>query len=324
MKILLLSLNSDPVSHKPSRYGGAGITKRRLSDNINDCYLAAENSCFEGDITERCIPLSERIIKGIRDGLSLDGVLRDRVPGLEFDVVVYADPGLVLYTQKPQIVWAVGANETVHPEIKHLLTHNLKWQQPQITNPATKIHEFVLGIDIPAFQVYEKEDFLFSCGNQYPQVNSHVLASWAVKNKIKVIFAGPIDPTYREQFLQSTDYNLATYVGQIDEVEKIKLMTKAISYVDLVSHPINGPRLSVKMALSYGCSIITTTMGIMPEVIKNGVNGFIIQNENDFVNAWGLRNTVSQLECFNSSLAWSLDKMVSSFQKVVGEVINGG
>ena len=323
MNILLLSLNGDPLSKSPRTYGGAGRTLKLLAENLDNTYLAGEEKCFEGDLNEKTLPLSPRLISQIRDGLSVDGVLRDR-HGFEFDLVVYADSGITLCTEKPQLCWSVGAEEKINPYIKHLLTHNLKWQKPVIQNPETKIHEFVLGIDIPAFEEYEKEDFLFNCGNQYHLANSGALANLAVKNKIKVIFAGPIDPNHRSIFLNEIDYKWATYIGQIDEAEKIKLMKKARYYIDLPGHHLNGPRLSTKMAWSYNCVVISTPMGIMPEVIVEGKNGYIIKNEDDLVSAVSKLPLFNQLDCFNTATQWSLDKMCKSFLGVVNEVIGNG
>lgn len=318
MKILLLELSgSDSCSRKPNRYAGAGPSLRRLAENIDDCYLAAEKSCFEEDINEKCISLSREDITNIRNFKPLNLYLF----GSGYDVLVYSDHNIVLNTEKPQICWAVGANEKINPEIKHLLLHNAKWQQPIIQNSETKIYEFVLGIDTLAFEERNKRDIVFQCSNHYYQIGSDVLAYWCRHNKITAMFAGPISKDFEKDFLKQIDYEYTFYLSQISEGEKIKLLNEAKVYAGLWTHQINGPTLGVKQALSYGCSIITTSAGIMPEVIENGVNGFIIQNEEEFVNAWKNRDIISQKKCWNKSNDWSTEKMVNSFKLVVEEVI---
>ena len=317
MKILFLSLNSDPVSRLPSRYGGAGISFRRLVENLDNCYIAAETSCFEGDINNKTLCLTKEDIVNIKHGAFLD-------TGYHFpqqvDLFVYADPSITLNTNKPQLCWAVGAYEKIEANIGNLLVHNLKWQQPIIQNKETKIHEFVLGIDIPEFQVYNKLPFIFQCTNHYPQINSILLAQWCLKNKIRCIFAGPIGGDYR--LLDYIDYNYVFYLGQIKEEEKIKLMKSATLHASLYSHNINGPNLSTKTALSYGAPILTTNFGIMPEVIKNEENGFIISNETEFLNAWDKSIFIDQKKCWETAQKWSLDKMVSSFKSVVDNILD--
>lgn len=320
MKILLLELSgSDSVSRSPSKYGGAGITLRRLAENIDDCYLAAEASCFEGDISEKCIPINKQIIEYIRNQESKSLTYYEMG---KFDAYVYCNPSITLQTGKLQICWAVGANESINPEIKYLLLHNAKWQQPIIKNFNTKIHEFVLGIDIPPFEIRNKQDIIFECSNHYPEINSHILANWCRNNKITVLLAGPISKNYEQQFLHEIDYQYTFYLGQIKEEEKIKILKIAKGYAGLWSHAINGPTLGVKQALAYQCFIISTPMGIMSEIIQNEINGFLIKNEQDFMNAWNNRNKPDQLECWNTAQKWSLTKMVDSFKNVIYKIMN--
>lgn len=301
----------------PSKYSGAGPTFRRLAENIPNIYLAAEESCFNGDINDKCISLSRGDIEGIRNNQPLNPYLL----GDNFDIVVYASPSITLSTNKPQLCWAVGQSEEIHPEIKNLLLHNPKWQQPVIQNKETKIYEFVLGINIPEFEDRKREDFVFQCSNNYPQINSHVVAAWCRKNKIKALFAGPAHGEYRKAFLNEIDYKYTFYLGEISEEEKIKILKQARCYTNLVSHPINGPQLGVKQAWSHGIPVISTNMGIMPEVINNGKNGFIISNEKEFLDAYDRSEYVSSKDCYSTAQNWNIDKMVSSFNSVVSEIL---
>lgn len=329
MKILLLELSgSDSLARKPGRYSGCGPTFRRLAENIDNCYLAGLEECFEGDITNKCLPLNKFHISQILSYAQLEEVIRYRYhvsddpepPPFDFDLIVYSKPDVTLNTTKPQLCWSVGAYEKINPNIKHLLLHNPKWQQPIIQNPDTKVHEFVLGIEIPPFEERTKKNQILQITNHYPQINSIILAQWALKYEIKTIFAGPISEGY--PLLDYIDYHTTWYLGQIKEEEKIKLMKESLVHASLYSHPINGPNLSTKTALSYGCWILTTNAGIMPEVIQNRVNGHIINNEGDFLDAWGRRDQPKQANCWNTAQNWSLDKMINSFKKVVNEILS--
>lgn len=321
MKILLLELScSDSCARLPSRYSGAGPSLRRLAENLDNCYLAAERFCFENDLNDKCIPLTTEQINWIRHGQNLNDYPQLR----GFDLYVYCNPSIVLNIEKPQACWAVGQNEKINPQIKHLLLHNLKWQMPKIDGPAPKLYEFVLGIDIPPFQDESKTISVFQCSNHYSAINSHLVANWCSENEIRAVFAGPIDPNYKQTFLNEIDYKWATYIGQIDETEKIKLMKKARCYTNLIAHHINGPQLSLKQAWSYGCSIIASPMGIMPEVIKQGGNGFLVRNKEEFLDAVRTHSwEIEQKDCWNTANLWSLPKMVDSFKNVVEKITNG-
>lgn len=318
MKILLLELScSDSVSKNPSRYGGAGITFRRLAENIDNCYFAAERFCFENDLNDKCIPLATEQINWIRYGQNLNDYPQLR----GFDLYVYCNPSIVLNTEKPQACWGVGQSENIHPEIKHLLLHDPKCQSPILGCQNTKIHEFVLGIDIPPFQYYNKSDCIVQISNHYPQINSIILAQWALKHKIKTIFAGPISDQY--PLLDYIDYNTTFYLGQIKQEEKIKLLKMAKCAAALYSFPINGPPLFCKEALSYGCWFLSSPIPSMAKTIRKGVNGFLIRNEQEFLDAWNNRDNPDQLECWNTARQWSVDNMINSFIIVTDKIING-
>ena len=320
-KILLLELSAtDSCARSPSRYSGCGPTLRRLAENIPNVYLAAETSCFEGDTTEKCIAFDKIILEGIRKGYPLNYSYNYNGVS-DFDVYIYSDPSFSLNTLKPQICWALGHQERVCPTIKNLLLHNAKWQKPEITNPNTKVFEFVLGINIPVFQENLKREFCFQCSNHYSQIQSARVAEICNRNNIPLILAGPSSGEYRKLLLKHIDYKNTFYLGEIDEEEKIKLMKEARCYTNLVTHHINGPQLSVKMAWSYGTPVIATPLGIMPEVIQEGVNGFLVKNEQEFVTAYYKSFNINQKDCFDTSTNWSIDKMVKSFNDVLGVIL---
>jgi|SRR3990167_4490689 len=318
-KILLLELSgSDSCARQPSRYSGCGPTFRRLVENLENCYLAAEESCFEGDVNEKCVSLTREDINSIKNGSKLFNFKND-IFG-QFDVVVYSNPSLVLNTSKPQICWAVGQNEKVYKKVKYLLLHDKSGQNPIIENHKTKIFEFVLGISVPMFEVYQKQDFILQVTNHYPQINSNVLARWALKYKIKTIFAGPISEKY--QLLDYIDYESTFYLGEIKQEEKIKLLKKAKLISSVYSFPINGPPLFCKEGLGFGCGLLSARIPSIEKILKEGHNGFFVLDEASFVDAWNHRHYIDQKDCWNTANKWNLNKMVFSFQKVIDSVLN--
>lgn len=325
MKILFLELSgSESCARSPSKYSGAGPTMRRLVEKIPNAYLAAETSCFESDATSKCISLNKEVIQDLRSNYSVEGIISVFLgKNFDWDLIVYSNPTINLNTEICQLNWALGHNETVHSNVKNLLVHNLKWQKPVIQNPNTKVHEFILGIDIPPFQEYRKRDFCFQCSNHYPAIQSISVANICRRNRIPCILAGPSSGEYRKLLLAEVDYKFVYYLGEIDEEEKIKLMKEARCYTNLVSHHINGPQLSLKTAWSYGTPVIATPMGIMPEVIQEGVNGFLIKNEQEFLLAYEKSQYINQKSCWETSTNWSIGNMVDSFLSVADSVMKG-
>ncbi len=304
MKTLFLDLSlSEDFSG--NKYGGISKTFATLQRHLPNSYLGGAAHSFENYNIDNKIIINNK----------------EEIPYGDFDLILHAQTNTHLKTNKPVLVWAPGQNETIHPENTNLLLHNKNTQNPLISNPETKIHEFVLGIEIPEFQEYKKEDLIVQISNHYPQIGSHILAGLCDKYKINCVFAGPVAGDYREQFFQSVDTNQYTYyIGEISESEKISWLKRAKYYGNLLLHHINEPQLGVKQALSFGCGIIATSVPAMTGLIRNGYNGFLISTEMDFVRMFG---DIKQKNCWDSVQKYSIANMTESFKIAAEEVING-
>ena len=64
-------------------------------------------------------------------------------------------------------------------------------------------------------------------------------------------------------------------MGYVDEKEKIKTLTSPDIYI--LPSPAEGLPISILEAMSAGLAVISTNVGAIPEVIENGVNGYLIE-----------------------------------------------
>jgi len=317
MKILIVAapLNED-ISATPQRYGGVGRTFYLLAKNNPNITIASNwEALRDCDISvSRKIILSEEEERKIVENGDLQGWDNN------FDLIFHAQPNRHYVSNKPTLVWAPGYGETINRLNTNILCHNLKNQHPYISNLMTNLYEFVLGVDIPPFQEYKKDDFILQVTNHYPQINSIILAKLCLKHNIKCIFAGPISDGYPLSDYIDNEYTF--YEGVIPEERKIELLKKARFFGCLYSHPINDPPLSAKQALSYGCPILTNQIGAMAEFI-DGSNGYFIRNEQDFIDAWQRRHEFNQLDCYDSvKNKYSVDNMIKTFNNVCERIIN--
>lgn len=331
MKILYL----DPCSFEsygifPSVYGGGGQlarwAKEYLNDDENEFWIAARAECFKDlkkdERGDRCITLTQEQADKIIAGDYIDNSVN---LAIDVDLIVHHFTEHHFNTSRcrndKQLVWNPGQYEKNHEKNDYLLFHNFKLQLPQLNNPKAKLYSFVLGVPLPEFELREKSNYLFQCSNHYPEIDTKNVCKLAQKYGIKTIIAGPIAENYKE-LLNYVDGKTVQYLGEISEENKIEFLKKAAGFTCFHQHKINFSTLASRQALSYGVPIFTTGAGHFGELIKNGINGFIIKSESDFINAWKKRNTISQWECYKSVQNQSISHMVESFKEVCHEVIS--
>jgi glycosyltransferase involved in cell wall biosynthesis len=83
--------------------------------------------------------------------------------------------------------------------------------------------------------------------------------------------------------------DIAFYEGWASNKEKIRLLNDADVYI-LPSY-YEGLPISILEAMSYHLPIISTNVGGIPEIVKNGVNGFIVKPRDKE----GLKKAIDQL-----------------------------
>jgi len=322
MKILYIDLNDDALiedySSNPNKYGGGRVFASAALQKDANFFIAAGEKCFSNIIDKNnCIITSEKQRADIVSGKKL----KDIIPQSEsFDIFVYHrfDTYLNLEGLKgKQCCWAVGRDETINPKIENLLLYDRKNQNSKVSN-GTKIYDVTIGAEIPVFQEFKKENFIFQCTRHESIFGSIQVAQLCRKYSIPLIFAGPIQAGY--PLMDYVDGDLIKYIGIISNSEKSNYYKKALltTYLHFWQTPFN---ISAIESLSYGTPIMATANGFWPKLIKNKINGYIIATEEDFVNSINDCLNIKQIDCYNSSSEYSSEKMVSSFYLAFNNIL---
>ena len=122
----------------------------------------------------------------------------------------------------------------------------------------------------------------------------------AKRVNMKLKIAAKVDKV-DEAYFQSTiepllDHPLIEYIGEIGETEKIEFLGNA----NALLFPIDWPEpfgLVMIEAMSCGTPVIARCHGSVPEVIKEGVTGYIVQNIEEAVHAVGKALTLDRKTC---------------------------
>jgi Glycosyltransferase len=147
----------------------------------------------------------------------------------------------------------------------------------------------------------------------------------AVRSGIPLKIAAKIDKSDQDYFEQNIkklmDHPLIEYVGEITENEKQEFLSNAIALV----FPINWIEpfgLVMIEAMACATPVVAWNRGSVPEVIEHGVNGFIVDNVDDAVEAVRNIGLIDRLECrrvFEDR--FTATRMASDYIKVYSKVI---
>jgi len=109
------------------------------------------------------------------------------------------------------------------------------------------------------------------------------------ERKLKFNFAGKFfDDNDRQDFfyyINKNDLNdFITYHGIVNGKEKKELLKKSDIFVLLTTYPKEGQPISILEAMGNGMVIVTTNHAGIPDIVKDNINGIIIDKDKIIIN----------------------------------------
>ena len=140
------------------------------------------------------------------------------------------------------------------------------------------------AFDLPRQEPVVKGEYLAFIGRISPEKNQVMAIQCAKAARVKLVLAGDVrDEKY---FVEIKRYfgEDVTYLGKVDEKTKYSLIDNALALV--LTSKIEAEPIVVKESLVRGTPVIVTpTTGGALEHVKDGYNGFVVNNCDDFVKA---------------------------------------
>jgi len=140
------------------------------------------------------------------------------------------------------------------------------------------------GIDIENFVLNNKRgEYLLYFGRIHPDKGTREAIEVARKVNMKLVIAGIIqDKLYYEKCVQPyLDENIR-YIGSVGPSERNTVLRNAYALL----HPIHFDEpfgLSIVEAMACGTPVIAFNRGSMPEIIQEGINGFMVEDSDEMV-----------------------------------------
>jgi len=179
------------------------------------------------------------------------------------------------------------------------------------------------GIDIENFTLKQKSgDYLLYFGRIHPDKGTWEAIQVARKVKMKLVIAGIVqDKAYYENYVRPYLNNDITYIGPVGKRERDSVLGNAF----VLLHPINFNEpfgLSVVESMACGTPVLAFGKGSMPEIIQNGINGFIVSDTEEMVSRLKDINNISRKLCRETVIKnFSSHRMVKEYIEVYNEIL---
>ena len=218
----------------------------------------------------------------------------------------------------PRIVPAFRA----YADIAHYVAISAADRHPDLPYAATIHH----GIDTAAFTFRaDPGEHLLFLGRIHPDKGTHLAVEVARRTGVPLVIAGIVHD--EDYFLQAVrpqvDGRLVRYVGSVGPQERDALLGGALGLLHLVefAEPFG---LSVVEALATGTPVIARPRGSLPELVRHGRTGFLVDDVDGAVAAVNELTTLDRADCRADAVErFDQQRMVDAyldlFHRVVAE-----
>ena len=181
------------------------------------------------------------------------------------------------------------------------------------------------GIDLGQFTFNGKpqEDYLLFFGRIHPDKGAKEAIEIARLSGKRLVMAGIIqDETYFEREVEPhLGSDGISFVGSVGPEERDALLKDATALL----HPINFDEpfgLSVVESMACGTPVIAFNRGSMAELIRDGINGYLVSTVDEAVTAVGRLGGIDRARCRRIvEENFSLERMVDDYIGVYEEIM---
>lgn len=134
---------------------------------------------------------------------------------------------------------------------------------------------------------------------------------------------------YEKHIAQLMDHPLVEYIGEIDDSRKPEFLGRALALMMPVDWPEPFGLVAIE-AMACGTPVVARPMGALPEVVMDGVTGYLARSVDDLARAVERIHRISRRECREHvANKFTVQRMASDYEhvyetllsKVAGKVV---
>jgi glycosyltransferase involved in cell wall biosynthesis len=185
------------------------------------------------------------------------------------------------------------------------------------------------AIDLASFHFRETPgDYLVFLGRMHPEKRPDRAIDIARDLGMRLIMAAKIDPVDRDYFKFAIEplirsSSLIEFIGEVDEPQKDELLGGAYAYL----FPIDWPEpfgLTMVESMATGTPVVAYRAGSVPEILKDGVTGFICDTVSDMAQAVTRVGAIDRRACReHAERYFAPSVMVRGYEQVYEKLVRG-
>jgi glycosyltransferase involved in cell wall biosynthesis len=195
-------------------------------------------------------------------------------------------------------------------------------KSPELDYIATIHH----GIDIAKFPFFEAAgEYLLFFGRIHPDKGVHEAIQVAQHVGTKLVIAGIVqDQDYFATRVEPhIDGTTVEYLGSVGPDRRADVLGGALALLHLITfdEPFG---LSLVESMACGTPVIAFDRGSMPEIIRDGETGYIVEDIEGAINAVATVGTIERSVCrADVERRFTSTRMASDYVRVYQEILNG-
>ncbi len=206
-----------------------------------------------------------------------------------------------------------------YDDVAHYVAISDADRHPDLTYAATIHH----GVETGRFSLGAGDGgYLLFLGRIHPDKGTATAIEVARRAGLPLVIAGVVqDGDYhRRQVEPHVDGVNVTFVGPVGPAERDRLLGGAVALLHLIEfdEPFG---LSVVEAMTAGTPVVAYPRGSMPEIIRPGVSGFLVDDVPAAVAAVAGAAGIDRSACRADAIArFSADRMVDEYERLFGRL----
>jgi glycosyltransferase involved in cell wall biosynthesis len=172
------------------------------------------------------------------------------------------------------------------------------------------------GVDIDDFPVGRGDGgYALFLGRMHegkaPHVAARIARKAGIELKIAAKMSEPAELAYFDKMVRPLLGEGVTYVGEVNRETKLELLADAHCLLNPIAWPEPFGMVMIE-ALACGTPVLTTPFGAAPEIVEDGVSGFVRKDEASLTEALGHVDEIDRAVCrARVELRYSVEQMVT-------------